>query len=73
MRAIARVLAAVLFLLGLLLLVAFSALVLTGDQGVLAQIELGIWSMSFFLAAIYLRIGELASRRLTRPNTDQTE
>jgi hypothetical protein len=55
-RAIARVLATILFVVGALLLAVFSNLIWTGDEALLAQIELGIWSMCFFLAAIYLKL-----------------
>ena len=56
MRGIARGLATILFVVGALLLGVFSNLIWTGDEAVLAQIELGIWSMCFFLAAIYLKL-----------------
>ncbi len=56
LRGAARVLGVLCFIVGALLLFAFSSLILTGDQSVLAQIELGIWSMCFFLAGIYLKL-----------------
>src|SRR5829696_3503421 len=56
MRALARGLATILFVVGVLLLAVFSNLLWTGEESVLAQIELGIWSMCFVLAAIYLKL-----------------
>ena len=60
-----RILAALLFVVGLLLLVGLSILILTGDEALLAQIGLGVWSMCFFLAAIFAKVAEVASKLAT--------
>jgi hypothetical protein len=60
-----RILAALLFVVGLLLLAGLSVLILTGDDALLAQIGLGVWSMCFFLAAIFAKAAEAVSKLTT--------
>jgi hypothetical protein len=57
-----RILAALLFVVGLLLLAGLSVLILTGDDAMLAQLGLGVWSMCFFLAAIFAKVAEGMSK-----------
>ena len=60
-----KVLAWLLFIVGFLQLVGLSILILTGDEALLAQIGLGVWSMCFLLAAIFMRVAEAASKMTT--------
>ena len=60
-----RVISALLFVVGLLLLAGLSVLILTGDEALLAQIGLGMWAMYFFLAAIFAKVAEVASKITT--------
>ena len=67
-----RILAALLFVVGLLLLAGLSILILTGDEALLAQIGLGVWSMCFFLAAIFAKLADAVSQ-LTTARTAKRE
>jgi hypothetical protein len=53
-----RFLAALFFVVGLLLLAGLSLLIVTGDEALLGQIGLGVWAMGFFLAAIFAKVSE---------------
>lgn len=53
-------------------LAGLSILILTGDEALLAQIGLGVWSMCFFLAAIFAKVAEVVSK-LTTARTEMRE
>jgi hypothetical protein len=57
-----RVFAALFFVVGLLLLAGLTLLIVTGDEALLGQIGLGVWSMCFFLAAIFVKVAEGVSK-----------
>ncbi|MEJ7873018.1 MAG: hypothetical protein WKF67_12240 [Rubrobacteraceae bacterium] len=67
-----RVLAALLFVVGILLLAGLSLLIVTGDEALLGQIGLGVWAMNFFLAAIFLKVAEGVSKA-TKARTETRE
>ena len=57
MRVVAGVLSGAAFVLGALFLATMAGLAFSGDEAILAQIEMGVMACAFFLAAIYLKPG----------------
>jgi hypothetical protein len=43
----------------------YSVLIVSGDEALLAQIGLGVWAMCFFLASIFVKAAEIASKIAT--------
>jgi len=50
------------FVLGALMLFWMATLAFSGDEGIIAQIEMGVMACAFFLAAIYLKPGPAHKR-----------
>ena len=57
MRVVAGVLSGAAFVFGALMLVMMMYLAFSGDEAIIAQIEMGVMACAFFLAAIYLKPG----------------
>ena len=50
------------FVLGALMLFWMATLAFSGDEAIIAQIEMGVMACAFFLAAIYLKPGPAHKR-----------
>jgi hypothetical protein len=57
MRVVAGVLSGAAFVFGALMLVMMMYLAFSGDEAIIAQIEMGVMACALFLAAIYLKPG----------------
>ncbi len=65
MRVVAGVLSGGAFVLGALLLATMAGLAFSGDEAIIAQIEMGVMACAFSLAAICLKPGPKPTQKPT--------